>query len=195
MTTGTSPFKGDNFASIFQAILQDTPSAPELNDTPMSRNLATLIMKSLSKDPDQRFQTGLEMAQRLKACLQRRQSDTRRGARARRPEKRKRIFPMVLAAMILVVAVAGLAYFLSGSNSPPETKLLSVLKVDSDPTGANVFLNNALKGRTPLKIDLALGKYEIRLSYQNYHEWEAQLQLDEEGETPLYVKLISMDNN
>jgi serine/threonine protein kinase len=195
MTTGTSPFKGDNFAAIFQAILQDTPSAPELNDTPMSRNLATLIMKSLSKDPDQRFQTGLEMAQRLKACLQRRQSDTRRGARARRPEKRKRIFPMVLAAMILVVAVAGLAYFLSGSNSPPETKLLSVLKVDSDPTGANVFLNNALKGRTPLKIDLALGKYEIRLSYQNYHEWEAQLQLDEEGETPLYVKLISMDNN
>jgi hypothetical protein len=102
---------------------------------------------------------------------------------------------MVLAAMILIVAAAGLVYFLSGNASPPEAKLLSVLKVDSDPTGANVFLNDALKGRTPLKIDLSLGKYEIRLSHQNYHEWEAQLQLDEAGETPLYVKLISMDNN
>ena len=195
MATGTSPFKGDNFASIFQAILQDTPPAPELNDSPMSRNLSTLIMKSLSKDPDQRFQTGLEMAQRLKACLQRRQSDTRRGERARRPEKRKHIVPMVLAAMILIVAAAGLAYFMSGNNSPPENILLSVLKVESDPTGANVFLNGSLKGRTPLTVDLPLGKYEIRLSRQNYHEWEAQLQLDEEGETPLFVRLISMDKN
>jgi len=195
MATGTSPFKGDNFASIFQAILQDTPPAPELNDSPMSRNLSTLIMKSLSKDPDQRFQTGLEMAQRLKACLQRRQSDTRRGERARRPAKRKHIVPMVLAAMILIVAAAGLAYFMSGNNSPPENILLSVLKVESDPTGANVFLNGSLKGRTPLTVDLPLGKYEIRLSRQNYHEWEAQLQLDEAGETPLFVRLISMDNN
>jgi len=193
MATGTSPFKGDNFASIFQAILQDTPPAPELNDSPMSRNLSTLIMKSLSKDPDQRFQTGLEMAQRLKACLQRRQSDTMRGER--RPEKRKHIVPMVLAAMILIVAAAGLAYFMSGNNSPPENILLSVLKVESDPTGANVFLNGSLKGRTPLTVDLPLGKYEIRLSRQNYHEWEAQLQLDEEGETPLFVRLISMDKN
>lgn len=195
MATGTSPFKGDNFASIFQAILQDTPPAPELNDSPMSRNLSTLIMKSLSKDPDQRFQTGLEMAQRLKACLQRRQSDTRRGERRGRPKKRKHIVPMVLAAMILIVAAAGLAYFMSGNNSPPENILLSVLKVESDPTGANVFLNGSLKGRTPLTVDLPLGKYEIRLSRQNYHEWEAQLQLDEEGETPLFVRLISMDKN
>jgi serine/threonine protein kinase len=193
MATGTSPFKGDNFASIFQAILQDTPPAPELNDSPMSRNLSTLIMKSLSKDPDQRFQTGLEMAQQLKACLQRRQSDTMRGER--RPEKRKHIVPMVLAAMILIVAAAGLAYFLSGNNSPPENILLSVLKVESDPTGANIFLNGSLKGRTPLTVDLPLGKYEIRLSRQNYHEWEAQLQLDEAGETPLFVRLISMDKN
>ncbi len=191
MTAGTSPFKGENLASIFQAILQDTPPALELDDTPMSRNLSTLIMKSLSKDPAKRFQTGLEMAQPLKACLQRRQSDTIRGVR--RPEKRKRIFPMVLAAMILIVAAAGLAYFMSGNNRPPENKVLSVLKVESDPTGANVFLNGSLKGRTPLTVDLPLGKYEIRLSRQNYHEWEAQLQLDEEGETPLFVRLISMD--
>ena len=193
MTTGTSPFKGDNLAAIFQAILQDTPPAPELGDTTVSRNLSALIMKSLSKDPDQRFQTGLEMAKPLKACLQRRQSDTRRGVS--RPEKRRRIFPIVLAAMILIVAAAGLAYFMSGNNSPSDNKLLAVLKVDSNPAGANVFLNGSLKGRTPMTVDLPLGKYEIRLSHQNFHEWEAQLQLDEEGETPLFVRLISLDEN
>lgn len=191
MTTGATPFKGDNLASIFQAILQDTPPAPELGDSPWSRNLSALIMKSLSKDPANRFQSGLEMAQLLKACLQRRQSDTIRGVR--RPEKRQRIFPMVLTALIIIAAAAGLAYFMTGNDSPKETKILSVLKVESDPTGANVFLDGSLKGRTPLTVDLPLGKYEIRLSRQNYHEWEAQLQLDEEGETPLFVRLISMD--
>jgi serine/threonine protein kinase len=194
MTTGTSPFKGDNLAAIFQSILQDTPRAPELGTTPMARNLSSLIMKSLSKDPDTRFQTGLEMAQPLKACLQRRQSDTIRGVR--RPEKRKRILPMALAAMILIATAAGLFYYMTGNNnSPPENLVLSVLKVESDPTGANVFLDGSLKGQTPLTLDLPLGKYEIRLSRQHYHEWEAQLELDEEGETPLFVRLISMDAN
>jgi hypothetical protein len=73
--------------------------------------------------------------------------------------------------------------------------VLSILKVESDPSGANVFLNDSLKGQTPLTIDLPLGKYEIRLSRQNFHEWEAQLQLDEEGETPLFVRLIAKDKN
>jgi serine/threonine protein kinase len=195
MTTGTSPYRGDNYAAIFQAILQDTPPAPELNDNPMSRKLAALIMKSLSKDPDQRFQTGSEMAQHLKACLQRRQSDARLGQRSRRPSKRRPIVPMVLAAIFIIVAAAGVFYYWSGNRNSLETGLLSVLKVDSEPSGANVFLNGALKGQTPLTVDLPLGKYEIRLSHQNYHEWEAQLQLEEEGETPLFVRLISIDNN
>ncbi len=188
MTTGTSPFKGDNLASIFQAILQDNPPAPQLNDSPMSHKLSDLIMKCLDKDPAKRFQSGIEMAQPLKACLQRRQSDTMQGVR--RPEKRKRVFPLVLVVIIFVVAAAGLTYFMSSDNSPP---LVTVLKVDSDPAGANVFLNGSLRGRTPVSLDLPLGKYEIRLSHQNYHEWEAQLQLDEEGEVPLYVRLIALD--
>jgi len=193
MTTGTPPFKGDNIAAIFQSILQETPRAPELDGSAVSRNLSNLIMKSLNKDPAKRFQTGLEMAQPLKGCLQRRQSDTMRGVR--RPAKRKRIFPAILAAIILIGAAAGAFYFLSGRGSPPENLLLSVLKVDSDPSGANVFLDGVLKGQTPLTMKLPLGKYEIRLSRQDFNEWEAQLQLDQEGETPLFVRLIAKDKN
>jgi len=193
MTTGTPPFKGDNIAAIFQSILQETAREPELDGSAVSRNLSNLIMKSLNKDPAKRFQTGLEMAQPLKGCLQRRQSDTVRGVR--RPAKRKRIFPAILAAIILIIAAAGAVYFLSGRGSPPENLLLSVLKVDSDPSDANVFLDGVLKGQTPLTMKLPLGKYEIRLSRQDFHEWEAQLQLDQEGETPLFVRLIAKDKN
>jgi serine/threonine-protein kinase len=193
MTAGSCPFKGDSLAAIFQAILQETPPVPDLGDTPMSRNLTALIMRSLSKNPDQRFQTGLEMAQALKGCFQRRPSD--KVMEAGRPEKRRRMMPIVMAAIMLIVAAAGLAYFMSEHGSPPENQRWSVLTIDSQPTGANVFVNGSLKGRTPMTVDLRLGKYEIRLSRHNYHEWEAQLQLDEEGETPLFVKLISMDDS
>ena len=191
MTTGTPPFNGDNLAAIFQAILQGTPRAPELDGSPVSQNLARLILRSLSKDPAMRFQTGREMAQPLKSCLQRRQSDTLR--EMKRPEKRKRHLPVILAAILLIAAAAGLFYFMSVKSGPPENKPLSTLKIESDPSGANVFLNGSLKGRTPLTLNLALGKYEIRLSRQNYHEWEAELQLEEAGETPLFVRLIAVE--
>jgi serine/threonine protein kinase len=191
LTTGTNPFKGDSLPAIFQSILQDTPPAPELGDTPMSRPLSDLILKSLSKDPNKRFQTGSEMAQPLKACLQRRESDTLR--RRRPPEKPKRIRLMALIAVVLIIAGVTAAYFLTRDDSGLKEEVLSVLRVESDPTGTNVFLNGSLKGQTPLKVDLPLGKYEIRLSRQNHYEWEAQIQLDEQGETPLHVRLIPMD--
>jgi serine/threonine protein kinase len=191
LTTGTNPFKGDSLSAIFQSILQDTPPAPAPADTPISRPLSDLIMKSLSKDPTKRFQTGSEMAQPLKARLQRRESDTLQGRRA--SEKPKRIRPMALIAVVVIIAVAAAAYFLTRSYKGLTPEVLSILSVESDPAGTNVFLNGTLKGRTPLKVDLPLGKYEIRLSHRNYYEWEAQLQLDEEGETPLSVKLIPME--
>jgi hypothetical protein len=70
--------------------------------------------------------------------------------------------------VVLIIAVVTAAYFLTGNNSGLKPEVLSVLRVESDPTGANVFLNGSLKGQTPLKVDLPLGKYEILLSRQNH---------------------------
>jgi serine/threonine protein kinase len=181
LTTGKSPFKGNNLPAIFQSILQDTPPAPELADTSISRPLSNVIMKSLEKDPAKRFQTGIEMAKPLKACLQRRKIDIQPPIRT--PKKTKYIRPMaLLIAVVLIIAVV--IIFLPKK---------SVLHVESDPAGANVYVNEILKGHTPLNVELLLGKYEIRLSHQNYYEWEAQIQLDEERETPLFVRLVPMD--
>ena len=102
---------------------------------------------------------------------------------------------MALIAGVLIIVVMTAAYFLTDNNSGLKPEVLSVLRVESDPTGANVFLNGSLRGQTPLKVDLPLGKYGIRLSRQNHYEWEAQLQLDEQGETPLYVRLVPMDKD
>jgi eukaryotic-like serine/threonine-protein kinase len=65
--------------------------------------------------------------------------------------------------------------------------------VTSLPTGAQVYLDNSFNGQTPLNLKIPLGKYEVRLSLPDYYEWEAQLQLNKAGETPLFVRLIPMD--
>jgi peroxiredoxin len=70
---------------------------------------------------------------------------------------------------------------------------LAKLKVDSVPVGAQVFVEGSFKGKTPLKLDLLLGKYELRISLPDYYEWEAQLDLDQEGEVPLFVQLIPVE--
>ena len=99
--------------------------------------------------------------------------------------------------MIIISLICGSAFFLIFKKptveDSPSAAVKAVLKVKSDPTGAQVFLDGSFKGQTPLEFSLPLGKYEVRLSSHNYYEWESQLQLSKEGETPLFVKLIPMD--
>jgi glutaredoxin-related protein len=66
----------------------------------------------------------------------------------------------------------------------------ALLKVESTPVGAQIFVDSQFQGNTPAQLELPAGKHEVRLTLQNYHEWEAQVQLNEEGETPLQVRLI-----
>ena len=61
------------------------------------------------------------------------------------------------------------------------------LNVSSVPEGAEVFVNNGLKGQTPLSLSLPEGKYELRLNLPGYFEWEAQVDIS--GETPLHIPM------
>ena len=71
-----------------------------------------------------------------------------------------------------------------------ETAGLAFLEVKSKPIGAQVFVDGGFKGKTPLHLELPLGKHEILLALADYHDWEAQVELSEEGETPLLVRLL-----
>ena len=196
MLTGEKPFQGENIAAIFNSIIQNKPAEPETTDSPIAQALSALIMKSINKDPVSRFQTGNEMAAPLKACLQRRQSDVRP-----QPVLARKLRPLRLLAFSAVILVTLLVVIIiipsdrggkPGDNSRQPTPT-ALLTVNSDPGGARVFIGSSYMGKTPLKLDLPLGKYEIKLSLQDHYDWEAQVQLDREGETPLNVNLVSMN--
>ena len=206
LSTQKRPFGGSNLAAIFRAITQDTPAEPAKTDSSISRELSELVMKSLDRRPDKRFQTGKAMAKALKACLKVKKSK----ALPPKPIKKKPK-PLGLVAFITLIVVSlagGLAYYFTAKERPEqsipsalesplhdespsavEVARPALLKVDSVPTGAQVFLDGSFKGKTPMKFELPFGKYEVRLSLPDYDEWEANLQLNKKGETPLFVRL------
>ncbi len=78
-------------------------------------------------------------------------------------------------------------------RKPEQKPKRSTLDVKSAPPGAGFYLNGEYKGRTPLKVPLPYGKYEVRLQHEKYYGWEAQVNLDKPGEIPLHVRLIPED--
>lgn len=196
LSTGARPFKGESLAGIFNSIIKETPGQiPELNPA-IPRELSQVIMKCLQKSPAERFATGRALASALKDCVAKKEAVT-----AVTPAAESRTKTTVIAAVIVItlVIIGGVFYSLKSKNAeaPPVEKkvVLASLKVDSAPGGANVFINNALKGKTPMKIDLPAGeKYEVRLTLPDYNDWEAQVQLKDAGETPLFVQLMPVED-
>ena len=69
MVTGKKPFTGSHLPAIFDAIIKQEPAPPVHPDRDIPENLARVILKCLEKRPDERFQTGGELAQALYRCL------------------------------------------------------------------------------------------------------------------------------
>lgn len=201
LIVGRKPFKGDHFTAIFRAITDDIPVAPLKIDNSIPQSLSDLIMKALSKNPDERFQTSKEMRDALKTCLQVKES-------LLLPEKpispsKKPVVSVLIMGLMATIVLVGTIYFFGVHNKKQASSLSTrietnksvdaILIVTSSPSGAQVFLDDLFKGNTPTNLEIPIGKYEVRVSLPDYLGWEAQLQISEPGETPLHVRLISIE--
>ena len=260
LTTGKRPFSGENIAVIFRAITQEIPPVPQTADGNLPPAVATLIMKSMAKEPEKRFQSGRQMADELSVCLD---SKTNTGVSPTTPPDKKG--PLLWIGLIVLILVCGGGFYLLKSRQPMQTPppvetaplqqpmaetpsaiesktsapadtmaetpvnsetarvkiqestsaaeektatsgtgteqekqstdkkkaIYSLLKIDSVPTNAQVFIDDAFKGKTPVALSLPLGKHEVLVTLRGYYEWEAGIDLDTPGETPLYVRLIA----
>ncbi len=218
LCTGKMPFKGSNLSAVFMAITQETPAVPVKINPSVPVSISDLILKSLSKSPDDRFQTGNDMKEALKNCLLTMEPTTGGKNIEHKPKKQlKKIGISALISLIVVCLAAGAVYLIiqgmpitknkettpievtMGSNLEKEPanitkeKKSALLDITSMPEGAEIFINGTFKGKTPLPIELELGKYDVRLSLRDYHVWEAPLEFKDEGKTPLRIPLIPMD--
>lgn len=208
LTVGRRPFGGDNLASIFRAITQDIPEPPATLSTGLPKSLSDVIIKGLTKDPEGRFQTGREMADALTQSL-----TGQSPALPAEPTKKgsaKRVVTLVGIVTVLIVAAAvffmrrqGPQDALKASQghtaidpgSAVQAARSATLTIRSTPDGAQVFVDDEFRGKSPLDLDLVPGRHDVRLSLPDHYEWEAQVQLQEQRKTPLSVRLVPIDDS
>lgn len=63
------------------------------------------------------------------------------------------------------------------------------LRIVSDPEDADVFINNAYAGRTPLSIEIAPGRYRVVVTKTNYESWVQTLELKSDSDITLEAVL------
>jgi serine/threonine-protein kinase len=198
LATGVRPFGGEGIHAIFNAIAQDKPPEVQAKKPDFPKALSDVIMKCLRKKPEERHADGRELARALRAAVGRRQTAGDEGKHV----LPRYVVPALLILLILVGGGGAWYYFASrdgdsGNASKTEKKQDTVksaaLDVESAPIGARVFVDGDLRGMTPLRLKLARGKHEVRLSLTGYYEWEAQVELGEEASQPLSVTLVPME--
>ena len=68
LLTGEIPFRGDKLMLLVQ-ILKDEPTAPRRIDSRVPRDLETICLKCLEKEPGRRYRTAQELAEELRRFL------------------------------------------------------------------------------------------------------------------------------
>lgn len=69
VATGITPFRGETALAVFMQHLQSMPPPPMLINPAISPAFSRVILKSIAKDPDDRFQNALEMTTALCEAL------------------------------------------------------------------------------------------------------------------------------
>jgi serine/threonine-protein kinase len=197
LSAGKMPFAGQNLAAIFNAITQVEPEPVTANNPAIPTDLSGVISKCIQKNPADRFRSGHELLSALKACIRK---EGPAAVTAPEEHKKSKGKSFIVTAVIIIAAVLGLvSYFVmspkTGTSPVNDNALQAVLRVESTPTGAQVFIDSAFKGKSPATFELSVGKHEVRLTSPGHYDWEAQVQLNEKEETPLAVQLIPETSN
>jgi serine/threonine protein kinase len=113
MLTLRTAFAGEGRHQLLERILCDEPARPRSVDPSLPRDLETIVLKAIAKDPAQRYQSAAEMAEDLKRFVDDRPIQARRISTTERFTRWCRRNPHIAglsaAVALLLVAVAVVA--------------------------------------------------------------------------------------
>lgn len=177
MLTGQVPYPGEDPAAILRAVIEKSPPPPRSLRRDLPRDLETICIKAMEKEPSRRYATAEAMAADLVRFLN---GDPIVGRRPSLLEKtvrlvRKRPAAVVAIALgLLAIAAAGVAGALARENRALQEGLVTV-NLETNPPGAKVVfvpLDEATQEpqgekavhpgtRSPVSVDLKPGDYLV----------------------------------
>lgn len=143
LLTGEVPFKGDNQFVIRDAKLASGPPGPRKVNPEISKELESVILKSLQKDPDDRFQSAREMMDAITPLREGGGADVAvdrpPAVAAVRRRKKSKALP-IFAGIIIVAAVAVflIFQFMPSEEMPVVTGEADTSAVSSEEPDASV---------------------------------------------------------
>jgi eukaryotic-like serine/threonine-protein kinase len=172
--TGRKPFQAETLAAVLHSIMSSTPPPARDVDSTVSPALSAIVARAMARDPAERYARGRDMAADLRRFLAAAQGDVGPASVAE-PGKRPWFVPAVGVALALAV---GAALFtirgISDTGRPaphPSSKTTAIgyLVFASEPSGAEIFVDGNVIGRTPYTSEVAAGKHEIEFRKQGYY--------------------------
>ncbi|MCS6800121.1 MAG: protein kinase [Myxococcota bacterium] len=172
LVTGRAPFVDDDAVVVMARHIRDRPDPPSrvAPDRPIPASLERVVLRALEKDPARRFPTAEAFERALEATV----PDVRALAASpsppraqHRPWWRRLPASVAVGATLLLIGALGVIFAVASShpeathaspvadvsaNVTPAEPAVTLAVLDSEPTGAEVWLEGALLGRTPLRV-------------------------------------------
>ncbi len=127
MSTGRFPFKGEYDNAVIYNILNEEPEQPSKLQSNIPEQVERVILKSLRKNPDERFKFMDEMLSELKTCLETRGGVSKRYGKGLRGMIRRGILPFGISVGLLSLALMIYFLIIVEESEAPVLKMIAVL--------------------------------------------------------------------
>src|SRR5437867_4775034 len=134
LLTGQPPFAGGTTYETIKLLLDTEPRQPRLLNPKIDRDLSTICLKCLEKDPKRRYSSALTLAEDLERWLKHEPIQARRSAFTSRGKKWVRRNPtsaLLAASLVALAAAAGWIVWKSEMIAHPLTTGIAVLPFEN----------------------------------------------------------------
>jgi TolB-like protein/Tfp pilus assembly protein PilF/predicted Ser/Thr protein kinase len=134
LLTGHPPFAGGTTYETIRLLLETEPRQPRLWNPKIDRDLSTICLKCLEKDPQRRYSSALALAEDVERWLKHEPIQARRIgplARGKKWVRRNPTSALLAASLVALVAAAGWIVWNSGLMGRPITTGIAVLPFEN----------------------------------------------------------------
>src|SRR5262249_48284855 len=134
LLTSHPPFTADTTYETIRLLVETEPRKPRLLNPKIDRELSTICLKCLEKDPRRRYPSGLALAEDLEHWLKNEPINAKRSgifARGRKWVRRKPAIAALIASLVALAVAVGWNVWKSELISRPATKGIAVLPFEN----------------------------------------------------------------
>src|SRR6266536_496474 len=173
LLTGQPPFAGGTTYQTIKLLLDTQPRQPRLLNPKIDRDLSTICLKCLEKDPKRRYPSALALAEDLERWLKHEPIQARRTgifARGKKWVQRNPTSALLTASLIALAAAAGWIVWKSEFIRHPVTNGVAVLPFENlSPDSDNAYFADGIQEEILTRLASIAGlKVISRTSTQQY---------------------------